>query len=119
MRTLLIIGLATFTLMSCVHRPDQRNPDLCGSSLSDEAILRAAQRWVTLVYPGVALADIPHVIQREDSRCGYAVILTHGGRVAIEDVVILIDRRGKVLNIPECCDLGDCPQFCAKSAGGH
>jgi hypothetical protein len=26
----------------------------------------------------------------------------------------VIDRRGRVQNIPQCCALGDCPEACAK-----
>lgn len=69
-----------------------------------------------MAYPKVALEPFTPVIQRGvgPRGCDYAVILPHNGRNAVEDIVIVIDRTGRVQNIPECCELGDCPEACSK-----
>lgn len=113
---LIIVSLVGI-LTACVHQPGRRQGIECGAELSDERILRAAQRWIDLVRPGVKLRDLNPVISRNEGECNYSVILAHGGSEAIEDVIIVVDRRGRVRNIWECCELGDCPDLgiCAKT----
>jgi hypothetical protein len=78
----------------------------------------AAQRFISVAYPRSSLGSMSPVIKRGigDQGCGYAVVFPHGGRAAIEDLVITIDRFGRVQNIPQCCDLGDCPDACPKQS---
>ncbi len=87
----------------------------CAPELTDVKILAAAQRWLTVVLPGARIAELSPLIRRDDNSCDYFVILHRSGLAAIEDVVIAIDRDGHVLNIPECCQLNDCPQFCKRN----
>jgi len=87
-------------------------PAPCGPELSRESVLNAAQRWLSLRSPGVSLNDLPVRIVAD--ACSYAVVIPNLTTEAREDTVIIIDRLGRVRNIPECCELGDCPELCAK-----
>ena len=55
-------------------------------------------------------ADLNPTIHEID--CNYAVVFSHGTDEAKEDLVLTIDRQGRIKNLPECCELGDCPEFC-------
>lgn len=113
-RRLLMLGAALALLTTCTCQPVISHKAACGAELADTDILRAAQRWLSVTAPGVKVEDLNPIIQRESSGCNYAVIFPHRGLEAIEDVVVVVDRKGHVRNIPECCQLGDCPEFCKK-----
>lgn len=109
------ITIAVALLLSCAHGSPQEAGG-CGAGLSKAAIIQAARRYMAVAYPAVALDTLNPVIQSGVGAhgCDYAVILPHDGQAAVEDIVIVIDRYGHVLNLPECCDLGDCPDACTK-----
>jgi hypothetical protein len=116
----LVLIFVIVVLARCVHRPVTHPVSTCAAELPDTEILGAAQRWLELFHPGVNVNELSPVIYRDHLHCTYSVILPHRGPEAIEDVVIHIDERGRVRNIPECCDLGDCPESCLKSSkDGH
>lgn len=109
-----LIFLATFALLSgCFSASTPRVSD-CADELSRTQILDAAQRFLAVAAPGTRVEDLSLAIRR--TGCDYAVVIRHEGVEAVEDVVILVDRHGRVRNIPICCDLNDCPELCLGDA---
>jgi len=97
---------------SCLSNGLQRKQTQeCGPELSKEQILTAAQRWVSAVAPGQSVSELHPSIKK--SGCQYVVIIPNTGTRAVDDVTIIVDRRGRIRNLPICCELGDCPEWCS------
>jgi len=109
---MLRISCLTILLYSCSNHLSTVGANACGRDLSEQQILLAAERYLRVSSPNVRIADLSPVIRRDDE-CNYVVVFHYGGLKAVEDTVIVVDRRGRVRNLPECCVLGDCPEFCA------
>jgi hypothetical protein len=117
----LTLCLALVGLVSCAHT-HQKQRVTCATSLSDEVILQAAQRWMNVARRGITVNELSPLIHRHvgTKQRDYAVVLSSDGVKAVEDIVIMIDCNGRVLNLPACCDLGECPDACVKmTPPGH
>lgn len=84
----------------------------CGSSLSNEQILAVADRALRAQWGDYSLENYRTGIQEHG--CDYVFTAVRLDPLAAEDIVIVIDRAGRVKNFPLCCRLGDCPSLCSE-----
>lgn len=84
----------------------------CGPGLTDVQILDSAKRALRALWGREPVFD-KFRVSIESVGCDYVFRLVHPGVEAREDISLLIDRAGRVKTVPICCDLGDCPEYCA------
>lgn len=107
--TLVILSLIA---PACAHdRTIADRAQQCGPALSRESILEAADRYLAL-YSTRRASELNARIHEVD--CNYAVVVSHDTEEAKEPLVVTIDRQGRVRTLPECCELGECPDLCAR-----
>lgn len=93
-------------------QPD--NSTACGPPLTVSDVVSSAKRALRAMWGHEPDLDHYHVDVQSEG-CNYVFVASRRGTEAREDIVIIIDRAGRVRTIPVCCDLGDCPDYCAPS----
>jgi len=86
----------------------------CGPSLTMTEVVSSAKSALRVMWGHEPVLDHYHVSVKSEG-CDYVFVASHPGTEARETIVIVIDRAGRVRTIPVCCDLGDCPEYCAAS----
>lgn len=115
---LALLVTAALVLQECspLPRPAAR-PDTstaCGPPLAVTDVVASAKRALRVMWGHEPVLDHYHVSVQSQG-CDYVFVASHPGTEALESIVIVIDRAGRVRTIPVCCDLGDCPEYCAPS----
>ena len=93
-------------------RPDTSTA--CGPPLTVTDVLSSARRALRVMWGHEPVLD-HYRISVQSEGCDYVFVASQPGTEARENIVIVIDRAGRVRTIPVCCDLGDCPEYCAPS----
>lgn len=101
------MGLPLIILASCLPLKSSAEP--CGPTVSRAEVLAAANRYISHYSIPVPDGSHPNIYE---VGCNYVVIYPNGTDEAREDLTITVDRRGRIKNIPECCELRECPEFC-------
>jgi|SRR5579872_824020 len=112
---LLAVSATLFHACSQTRRMSPSTPEgssHCGPGLTDAEVIDNAKRALRVMWGHEPLLAHYRVsVQRQG--CDYVFIAGQTGTEAREDILILVDRAGHVKTIPVCCDLGDCPEYCA------
>jgi hypothetical protein len=82
----------------------------CGPGLTKEEVLRIAHGALQAAWGDSSLTGFREEVIEQG--CDYVFVAAWEGTEAIEDIVIPIDRSGRITTLPYCCYVGDCPDFC-------
>jgi hypothetical protein len=93
------------------------SPDPCGPELTDAQVTGIAKRALRVMWGHEPLLD-HYRVSIQAQGCDYVFIAGQLGPEMREDIVILVDRTGRVKTFPVCCDLGDCPEYCKPAVSG-
>jgi hypothetical protein len=81
------------TVMCCCHVRTSTSPEACGPSLTREQVLRAADRYLSR-YSARTAAELNPTIH--EIGCNYAVVFSNGTEEAREDLILIVDRQGRI-----------------------
>jgi hypothetical protein len=83
----------------------------CGPAISKDAIEAVAKRVLRAEWGNDNLSSYRVTIRNQG--CDYVFAAVRTDTKAAEDIVIVMDRQGRVRSFPACCYLKECPDLCA------
>lgn len=114
-RLLLPLIMGVMLCLACA--PSRHTPSVpagvseCGPGLTDAEVIASAKRALRVMWGREP--DLDHYrVSVQGQGCNYVFVAAQLGTEAREDIIVIVDRAGRVKTIPVCCDLGDCPELC-------